>query len=62
MAAWFNKPFPFVPQEPAVSLPASCREGEPEGCVRFLPGENGTDGFFIACFRRKQEEIHNRKE
>ena len=62
MAAWFWQQFPFVPKEPAASLPASCREGEPEGCVRFLPGENGTDGFFIACFRRKQEEIHNRKE
>ena len=62
MAAWFWQQFPFMPKEPAASLPASCREGEPEGCVRFLPGENGTDGFFIACFRRKQEEIHNRKE
>lgn len=62
MAAWFLQQFPFMPKEPAASLPASCREGEPEGCVRFLPGENGTDGFFIACFRRKQEEIHNRKE
>ena len=62
MAAWFWQQFPFVPKEPAASLPASCREGEPEGCVRFLPGENGTDGFFIACFRRKQKEIHNRKE
>ena len=62
MATWFWQQFPFMPKEPAASLPASCREGEPEGCVRFLPGENGTDGFFIACFRRKQEEIHNRKE
>ena len=55
MAAWFARQFPFVPIEPAVSLPASCLEGEPEGCARFLPGENGTDGFFIACFRRKEE-------
>ncbi len=62
MAAWFLKQFPFESREPAINLPVSCREGEPEGCVRFLPGENGTDGFFIACFRRKQEEIHNRKE
>ena len=53
MAAWFLRQFPFEPQEPAMALPASCREGEPEGCVRFLPGENGTDGFFIAVFRRK---------
>lgn len=53
MAAWFLERFPFEPKEPAVSLPASCREGEPEGCVRFLPGENGTDGFFIAVFQRK---------
>ena len=53
-AEWFRQNFPFEPLPPAMSLPAVCREGEKEGCVRLLPGENGTDGFFIACFRRKE--------
>ncbi|HJA94243.1 MAG TPA: 16S rRNA (cytosine(967)-C(5))-methyltransferase RsmB [Candidatus Eisenbergiella merdipullorum] len=53
MAAWFLGQFPFKPQEPAIHLPENCRDGEPQGCVRLLPGENGTDGFFIACLRRK---------
>ena len=53
-AEWFLAHFPFEPIAPAMALPAVCREGEKEGCVRLLPGENGTDGFFIACFRRKE--------
>ena len=54
MAAWFLQQYPFEPAEPAITLPASCTKGEEKGCVRLLPGENGTDGFFIACFRRKE--------
>ena len=54
-AAWFASHFPFTLQSLNNGLPEACRNAETEaGMCQLLPGIHAADGFFIACFVRKE--------
>ncbi len=51
---WILKNFPFEPVDLTPKLPEKMKgiESASKGYIQILPGEYGTDGFFIAKFRR----------
>ena len=52
---WFSENFPFEPDSLHGLLPDGLGSDTlKQGYIQILPGEYGTDGFFIARFRRKQ--------
>ena len=52
---WFSENFPFEPESLHGLLPDGLGSDTlKQGYIQILPGEYGTDGFFIARFRRKQ--------
>lgn len=56
-AEWFLNNFPFEAVPLTAVLPDSLKGPEAEkGYLQLFPHIHGTDGFFIAKFRRKQEE------
>ncbi len=53
---WFLEHFPFEAESLEGVVPTQIKsETIPEGYVQLLPGTYDTDGFFIARFRKKQE-------
>ena len=61
MVRWICEHFPFEPVSMAQMLPEQLL-AEPsvkEGYLQLLPGQYGTDGFFFAKLRRKQEGEKN---
>ncbi len=51
---WFQKNFSFEPESLAELLPEGIYSDTMEqGYIQLMPGEYGTDGFFIARFRRR---------
>ncbi|MCD2492366.1 16S rRNA (cytosine(967)-C(5))-methyltransferase RsmB [Lacrimispora sp. NSJ-141] len=57
-ADWFTENYPFYTESLEEVLPKRFfTETTGQGKLQLLPGEKGTDGFFIARFRRK-ESIH----
>ncbi|MCI8465323.1 MAG: 16S rRNA (cytosine(967)-C(5))-methyltransferase RsmB [Lachnospiraceae bacterium] len=64
-ALWFAANYPFTTVDLREELPKRFfgkEEENKDGWLQLLPGEKGTDGFFIAAFRRNDEEDKNRKE
>ncbi len=54
-AEWFAKEHPFTAVDLKRELPKRFfEEGEENGWLQLLPGERGTDGFFIAAFQRNE--------
>ncbi len=52
-ADWFAEHYPFTEVDLGKELPGRFfTEGEETGRLQLLPGEKGTDGFFIAAFTR----------
>lgn len=53
-ARWFEERYPFVMVDLKKELPKRffAEEDGTDGWLQLLPGEKGTDGFFIAAFRR----------
>ena len=52
-ADWFLKQFPFEAFSLEECLPKKLRGGTAsKGYIQFLPGIHGSDGFFIAKFRK----------
>ena len=50
---WFQENYPFEPESLAGFLPEGINSDTMEqGRIQLMPGEYGTDGFFIARFRR----------
>lgn len=50
---WFQENYPFEPENLAGFLPEGINSDTMEqGRIQLMPGEYGTDGFFIARFRR----------
>ena len=51
---WFQKNFSFEPESLAELLPEGIySDAMEQGYIQLMPGEYGTDGFFIARFRRR---------
>ena len=55
MADWFAQTHPFSLQSLEAFLPDALKGEGMEGKLQLFPGIHETDGFFIAGFRRKQE-------
>ena len=56
-AAWFLKTHPdFIPDEFSSLLPEEYSERSKNGMLQLFPHLDGTDGFFIARFIRKQSQ------
>ena len=55
MADWFAQTHPFSLQSLEAFLPGALKGEGMEGKLQLFPGIHETDGFFIAGFRRKQE-------
>ncbi|MCI8505237.1 MAG: 16S rRNA (cytosine(967)-C(5))-methyltransferase RsmB [Lachnospiraceae bacterium] len=56
-ARWFEEHYPFTAVDLKRELPLRFFEGDgngERGWLQLLPGEKGTDGFFIAAFRRNE--------
>jgi len=52
---WFKENFPFELESLEDYLPEGmCTDTVKQGYIQLLPGEYGTDGFFIARFRRNE--------
>ena len=58
MVQWICEHFPFEPVSMENALPSQLLEETSvrEGYLQLLPGQYGTDGFFFAKLRRKQQE------
>ena len=58
MVHWICEQFPFEPVSMEDALPVQLLEETSvrEGYLQLLPGQYGTDGFFFAKLRRKQQE------
>lgn len=53
-ALWFESHFPFKAESLEGLLPEGiCSDTMKQGYIQLMPGEYGTDGFFIARFRRE---------
>ncbi len=55
-ADWFAAEYPFFPEPLSGRIPERFLGDGPAHELQLLPGEKGTDGFFISSFRRKAEE------
>lgn len=56
---WMTETLPFERESLVPFLPKELQGEEKEGMLQLLPGIHGTDGFFIARLRRKQEETNS---
>lgn len=58
VAKWFLENYPFEPVDMSDCLPDRITEDSVRnGYLQLFPGEYGTDGFFIAKFRRKGKAV-----
>lgn len=54
---WFQENYPFDPESMDALLPETVKnEQTRQGWIQILPGQYGSDGFFIARFRRQAGE------
>lgn len=62
IAEWFRENYPFEPVDFSGRLPDLIKEESlKSGYLQLFPGEYGTDGFFIAVFRRKHDAENSGK-
>ena len=57
MVEWICKEYDMETQSMAGSMPEVFREAADKGYIQLLPGVHGTDGFFLAKFKKKQSAI-----